>query len=55
MEIKKNSALVWGKEGYGVVIRGYLLWTPDLMFFFLGFFVRSSIPAFIRSSNVYRT
>lgn len=42
-----------GKEGYGVVIIGYFLLTPDLMFLFLGFFVYSSIVAFICSSNVY--
>ena len=38
----------------GVVIIGYFLLTLDLIFFSLGFFVHSSIPAFIHSSNVYR-
>ena len=53
MEIK-NSPLVWGKRVMGVVSVGYFLLTPDLIFFSLGFFVHTSIPAFTHSSDVYR-
>ena len=38
----------------GVVIVGDFLLTLGLIFVSLGFFVHSSIPAFIHSSNVHR-
>lgn len=54
----KSTPLVWGLEGYmEVLIIGYFLLAPDLLLFFLGFFIHTFILAFIHlyihSSHVY--